>query len=423
MTTTTTPATPARGQAPARAWRTAKVWLTILTLFAMVVPLTAATASTGTAEVDVHFTAAGSECDVTNAYPRVVPTPAVLTGAIEALLAGPTADERPSTATMFSSDTAGMLRSINLRDGVAHIDFADLRQVIPNASTACGSASLLSQLDATARQFPTVLRARYSIDGSEATFYNWLQRDVPGSSTVTGTRGSLTNTAPIRRTSGGAATLREIRVGRHADFDRLVFEFDGDRPSYNIHYTGVATKGGSGQPIALLGTTALQIDLGASTIDMQAADFPRTFEPAGPLTPRFPTLRQVRYGGEFEGLSTFGAGLKARTGFRVLELAHPTRLAIDVAHGATVPRLWLGRRGPAVSDWQQQLNTVQFGAFATSASPRQSPLVVDGVFGARTECATRTFQRAEGVPATDVVDSATRTAMRRALRRAAATTP
>ncbi|CAN5902279.1 hypothetical protein BH23ACT10_BH23ACT10_11780 [soil metagenome] len=334
---TTTTATPSSDRAAAPTWRRVRIWPTILTLLLLVVPLTAASATTsGTAQVQIYFTPAGSECDVVDPYARTVPTPAVLTGAIRQLLAGPTAQERPSTATMFSSHTAGMLRSVTIRDGVAHIDFADLRQTVPNASTACGSASLLSQLDATATQFPTVLRARYAINGSEATFYHWLQRDVPGRSTVTSTRGSLTNTATIRRTNGATATLREIRVGRHDGFDRMVFEFDGGRPAYTVRLTDVARTGGAGTPIPVRGTTALQIDLQASTIDMQAPGFPRTFRPEGPLTPRFTALRELRYGNEFEGLSTFAAGLRTRTGFRVLELAHPTRVAIDVAHDATV---------------------------------------------------------------------------------------
>lgn len=421
---TTFTATPSSDRTTAPSWHGARAWLTILTLLLLVVPVTAASATTsGTAQVQVFFTPAGSECDVVNPYVRSVQAPAVLTGALQQLLAGPTAEERASTATMFSSQTAGMLRSVAIRDGVAHIDFADLRRVIPNASTACGSASLLSQLGATATQFPTVLRARYSINGDEATFYHWLQRDVPGSSAVTGTRGSLTNTAPLRRTNGGGATLRQIRVGRHNGFDRVVFEFEGDLPAYDIHYTGVAHKGGSGQPIRLIGTTALQIDLHASTIDMQAADFPRTFVPATVVTPRYPTLRQVRYGGEFEALSTFGAGLRARSGFRVLELVNPARLAIDVAHGATVRRLTDGDRGADVRDWQQQLNTVQAGAFAVSRTPSVSPLATDGVFGPDTRRASRTFQRAEGATVTGVVDAATRTAMRAALRRAAAVNP
>lgn len=407
------------GIEPTGARRLRRLWLTILTLLALVVPNTAAGASSRTAQVKVFFTPAGSECDVVNPYVRTVEAPAVLTGALTQLLAGPTADELPSTATMFSAATVGMLRSVAIRDGVAHVDFADLRHVIPNASSACVSASLLSQLHATTQQFPNVRDARYSINGDPATFYNWLQRAAPGDSTMTSTRGTLTNTATIRRTRGAEATLREVRVGRHDGFDRVVFEFDGGRPAYRVAHTGVATTGGAGAPIPAGGTTALQIDLGAHTIDMEAAGFPRTFAPAV-LTPRFPTLRSVRYGGEFEALATFGAGVRARTGFRVLELSNPTRLAIDVAHGATVRRLGRGDRGDDVRDWQQQLNTVQHGTFATTTATSFGPIAIDGIFGANTKRATRVFQRAEGLKVTGVVTGATRRAMRRALRRAAA---
>lgn len=405
-----------RARAPSRRML---VWLAIATLLAVLTPVTPAGASgtDGTATVNIYFTPSGSECDVVRAFDRTVTTPAVLTGAMEQLLAGPTPEEAAWLATQFSSKTAGMLRSVVIRDGVAHVDFKDLRTVIPNASTACGSASLLSQLDATATQFPTVRRARYSINGSEATFYRWLQRDVPGHSTLNATRGSLDNTARISRANGDRATLRRIRAGRHDGFDRVVFEFDDGLPSYLVEYTAVARSGGSGAPIPAGGTVALQINLGARTVDFDDEDFPRTFRP-GKLNPRMPTLRTVRYGGEFEGLATFAAGLKGRSGFRVLELSSPARLAIDVAHGATVRWLRNGRRGADVRDWQEQLNTVQHGTFRSSWRTAQGPLATDGVFGRRTVRATRRFQRAEGVAVTGVVNPATRQAMRDASRQA-----
>lgn len=411
-----TPQTITRARAPALHIR---IWLAIAMMLALLMPTTVARAAgdDGTATVKVYFTPAGSECDVVRAFDRTVATPAVLTGAMEQLLAGPTPEEARGLATQFSSETAGMLRSVAIRHGVASIDFKDLRTVVPGASTACGSASLLSQLTATATQFPTVRRARYSINGSEAAFYNWLQRAVPGRSSLDATRGSLDNTSRISRPDGDRATLRRIRAGRHDAFDRVVFEFDGGLPSYLVEYAAVARSGGSGAPIFAGGTVALQINLGARTVDLDDPDFPRTFRP-GSLNPRMPTLRKVRYGGEYEGQATFAAGLKARSGFRVLELSNPTRLAIDVAHGAKVRWLRRGRRGMDVRDWQEQLNTVQHGTFRSSSRTVQGPLQADGVFGPRTARATRRFQRAEDVTVTGVVNPATRQAMRAAIRRA-----
>ncbi len=122
----------------------------------------------------------GLRCDRVYPRPRWVRPPAVLTGALRALLAGPTPAERArGYGGWFSARTAGMLRSVSLRNGVARIDFRDLRRVIPNASSACGSALLLAQLDRTVAQFPTVRRAVYSLQGSRAAFYEWLQRSPP----------------------------------------------------------------------------------------------------------------------------------------------------------------------------------------------------------------------------------------------------
>jgi hypothetical protein len=57
------------------------------------------------------------------------------------------------------------------------VDSGDLRSVIPNASTSAESRLLLSQLDATVFQFPTITSVIYRIDGSCQTFGEWLQLD------------------------------------------------------------------------------------------------------------------------------------------------------------------------------------------------------------------------------------------------------
>ena len=111
---------------------------------------------------------------------RVVPAPALLNGAVRALLAGPTTPERArGYGGWFSVKTAGYLRSVRIARGVAYIDFRNFARRIPNASSSCGSALLLAQLDRTAEQFPTITRAVYSFDGSRNAFYEWLQREAP----------------------------------------------------------------------------------------------------------------------------------------------------------------------------------------------------------------------------------------------------
>jgi hypothetical protein len=111
---------------------------------------------------------------------RLVPRPALLAGAVRALLAGPTRAERArGYGGWFSAETAGHLRSVRVARGVAYIDFGNLAVHIPNASTSCGSTLLFAQLERTATQFSSVDRTIYSFDGSRGAFYGWLQRRVP----------------------------------------------------------------------------------------------------------------------------------------------------------------------------------------------------------------------------------------------------
>jgi peptidoglycan/xylan/chitin deacetylase (PgdA/CDA1 family) len=55
-----------------------------------------------------------------------------------------------------------------------------LPEVIPSASSSCGSTALLASLDATAAQFAEVDEAVYGLDGDRVAFYHWLQRPAPG---------------------------------------------------------------------------------------------------------------------------------------------------------------------------------------------------------------------------------------------------
>jgi hypothetical protein len=112
---------------------------------------------------------------------RTVTPPAVLRGALEELLAGPTAEEElEGYRSFFSSETADQLVDVSIEDGVAQVTFAsELPELIPNASASTGSASLLGALDATATQFESVDEAVYSLEGDVDAFYEWLQLASP----------------------------------------------------------------------------------------------------------------------------------------------------------------------------------------------------------------------------------------------------
>jgi hypothetical protein len=128
-------------------------------------------------EVTVYFTCdATGDAGVRAVYRSVPASSQVLEAALDALLAGPTADERAGSLSSFFSDaTAGMLRSVTVTDGHAVVDLEDLRPVIPNASASAGSTRLLSELDATVFQFRSVESVEYRLEGSCTDFNEWLQ--------------------------------------------------------------------------------------------------------------------------------------------------------------------------------------------------------------------------------------------------------
>lgn len=121
-----------------------------------------------------------NDCSAVTSVERRVDGEPGLDKAMRALMAGPTQEEKGrGLGGWFGDPTREMLIGARVAGGVAEVDFKDLRTVIPNASSSCGSALLLAQLDGTAKQFDEVERTLYSIEGDATTFYEWLQRPVP----------------------------------------------------------------------------------------------------------------------------------------------------------------------------------------------------------------------------------------------------
>jgi spore germination protein GerM len=138
-------------------------------------PGRADTTPAGRTTVSVYFTENEQRVAVRRSVPA---TPAVLRAALEALLEGPTEEERARGLTSwFSGETAGMLLAASIDDdGHATVDFADFSGIIPNASASAGSAMLLGELDATVFQFDAVRSVEYRFEGDCARFFEWLQR-------------------------------------------------------------------------------------------------------------------------------------------------------------------------------------------------------------------------------------------------------
>lgn len=127
-----------------------------------------------------HRGEAGDPDDVVPVVRTVPTTETEATAALTELLAGPTDAERDAGYwSSFNSATAGMLRTVRVANGVAHVDFRDFSPSMRNVSTSFASKALMAELDTTLKQFPTVTSTLYSFNGDITAFYSWLQLAPP----------------------------------------------------------------------------------------------------------------------------------------------------------------------------------------------------------------------------------------------------
>jgi hypothetical protein len=123
-------------------------------------------------------------------------------------------------------------------------------------------------------------------------------------------------------------TLVDVRAGRHAGFDRVVFEFRGAVPATRrIRYVDRLVQDGSGEPVSVAGAADLEVvfeganahdDSGSPTVS------PRRFSPG------FTALKEVAQVGDFEAIVTYGLGVDRERPFTVSTLSGPSRLVIDI---------------------------------------------------------------------------------------------
>ncbi|MBJ7599788.1 MAG: hypothetical protein DLM67_09815 [Candidatus Nephthysia bennettiae] len=130
--------------------------------------------------------------------------------------------------------------------------------------------------------------------------------------------------------------LIDVRTGRHDCYDRVVFDFQGPATGYSVGYADQVYSEGKGDTLSIAGGARLGVHLqepsydltGTSTYSHQVGDHVANLN-------GYRTLRDVVYGGSFEGYTTFGVGTRARLPFRVFTLSGPgdhSRIVIDVAH-------------------------------------------------------------------------------------------
>jgi hypothetical protein len=125
----------------------------------------------------VYFSKGGEDCS--RVYPlerKLIADEESISTALINLFFGPTAAEKEAGYnSFFSKETDYILHSVKVRQGVAYVDIKDIRNIMPNASSSCGSAQLLAQIRETLQQFPEINDFRVAIDSEPELFYEWLQ--------------------------------------------------------------------------------------------------------------------------------------------------------------------------------------------------------------------------------------------------------
>jgi hypothetical protein len=125
-------------------------------------------------------------------------------------------------------------------------------------------------------------------------------------------------------------TLRGVRAASNPEgFDRLVLDFGADPvPGWQAAYSSrPALSCGSGEPVQVEGERWLRVRLQTAQAHDEQGQ-PTVRQRRLPLG--MPVLRELAIACDFEGEVDVVLGVSAANPYRVMQLANPTRLVIDV---------------------------------------------------------------------------------------------
>jgi hypothetical protein len=139
-----------------------------------------------------------------------------------------------------------------------------------------------------------------------------------------------------------AAELYKVRAGRHTCYDRLVFDVNGTAAvDASVRYVPVVLSDGAGRPVRVSGRAALEVVVrawyqGAGSSGHQPyRQVPRVGDRLVPASTLggLAVVRDVRFAGTFEGITTVAVGVSKRLPFRVSVVRdHAVRhVVVDVA--------------------------------------------------------------------------------------------
>ncbi len=143
--------------------------------------------------------------------------------------------------------------------------------------------------------------------------------------------GTAGNTEKKNPNATGAALLEDVRSARHANYDRVVFEFEGSElPNYKIEYIDRPVRAcGSGDVVPFAGDGWLSVRFSGSNAHTQVGD--ATIKDRS-RSPNLPIVKDLKLICDFEAEVEWVMGVSSPNKYRVLELKSPTRLVVDIRH-------------------------------------------------------------------------------------------
>ena len=135
-------------------------------------------------------------------------------------------------------------------------------------------------------------------------------------------------TNAVSRVNSADGELRIVRAAKQDGFDRVVFEFGDDVPSFLVSYPNGKTYDLHTQSeLKISGTALIEV-----TFHFNYGEHIEIYQgfPKGRLD--LPALLEIKNTDFSEGVMTFALGLPARHTFRVLTFSNPARLVVDIKH-------------------------------------------------------------------------------------------
>ncbi|CCG01167.1 GerMN domain-containing protein [Blastococcus saxobsidens] len=128
-----------------------------------------------------------------------------------------------------------------------------------------------------------------------------------------------------------AVTVTDVRVSRHAGFDRVVFEVDGGGlPGWDARYVPEARSAGSGFEVEVAGDAVLKVVLTGVGLPGDTGVPP--YAGPDPVALGGEAIREVVLDTIFEGQMVSFLGTTAERPFRVYRLQNPNRVVAEVLH-------------------------------------------------------------------------------------------